>query len=379
MQDTTVRWHVYDLTHSMVALGLIGLFRFVPLFVCSLVGGAVADAHDRRKILFITQTVFAASAAALAYLTQKGLVTAGSIYALNAISAAALAFDSPARQSLIPNIVPRTHFSNAASLTSTGTKVATVIGPYLAGSLIQRGSMAVIYCINSFSFLAVLVALVCIKADTMTREKSARTPVTFGGLREGLMYVKSQPIQMWTITLDFLACFFASAEALMPVFARDILRVNARGYGLLTGASAVGSVAAGSTMSICRPVVKQGHTMLLAVAIYGIGTIVFGMSHLFWLSIVALVVCGGADTVSSILRHTVRQMGTPDHLRGRMTAINMIFFTGGPQLGNLEAGLVASAVGAPLSVITGGIGCMFAVVWIAARAPVLRQYRGTEE
>ncbi len=376
MQDTTVRWHVYGLTHSMVALGLIGLSRFIPLFLCSLLGGAIADAKDRRRILLLTQTVFAAGAATLAVLTARGLISAAGIYAVNAVSAAALAFDSPARQSLIPNLVPRKHFPNAASLTSTAFKAATVVGPYAAGALIQRGSLALIYGINAVSFLAVLLALLCIKPELMEREKGERSPVNLAGLRDGLKFVWSQPIQVWAISLDFLASFFSSAEALLPVFAKDVLKVGARGYGLLTAASAAGSVVAGSVMAFRRPVVRQGRTMLAAVAVYGFATVLFGMSHLFWLSLAVLALAGAADTISSILRQTIRQMGTPDHLRGRMTSINMIFFMGGPQLGNLEAGLVASVAGAPLSVISGGIGCLLTVAWIASRAPVLRNYRG---
>ncbi len=375
MQDTTVRWHVYELTHSMVALGLIGLFRFVPLVFFSLVGGALADERDRRKILLVTQTVLAAGATCLALLTQLGAVSALSIYALNALSAGALAFDSPARQALIPNLVPRKHFSNAASLNSTAYKVATVCGPYVAGLLLQRGNIALIYWINAVSFLAVLGALLWIRVEEPPREKSERSRVSIAGLREGFEFVWSQPIQRWTIFLDFLASFFASAEALLPVFAKDILRVNARGYGLLTAASAAGSVGAGSVLAFRPPIVRQGLTMLVAVAVYGLATVVFGSSHFFLLSLAALAVSGAADTIGSILRQTVRQMGTPDHLRGRMTSINMIFFTGGPQLGNLEAGLVASVAGAPMSVVLGGAGCLLTVLGIAAGAPVLRNYR----
>ncbi len=378
MQDATVRWHVYGLTHSMVALGLIGLYRFIPLVFFSMIGGAIADAKDRRKILLVTQTVFAAGAATLAFLTWKGVISAASLYAVNAVTAGALAFDSPARQSLIPNLVPRKHFSNAASLTSTAFKMATVVGPYLAGTLIQRGSLALIYGINAASFLAVLIALLCIKPELMERTQSERSPVNIAGLRDGLKFVWSQPIQVWTIALDFTATFFSSAEALLPVFARDILRVDGRGYGLLTAAAAAGSVGAGSVMAFRRPVMRQGLTMLVAVAVYGSATVVFGMSHSFGLSLAALAVAGAADTVSSILRQTIRQMGTPDHLRGRMTAINMIFFMGGPQLGNMEAGLVAGVAGAPWSVVSGGVGCLLAVAWIASRATVLRNYRRAE-
>lgn len=379
MQDTTVRWHVYELTHSMTALGLIGLSRFIPIVLFSLLGGALADARDRRKILLITQTALAIGAVLLAVFTQMGHISIWSIYGVNALSAAALAFDSPARQSLIPNLVPRRHFSNAASLNSTAFKVATVVGPCLAGLLLVRGSIALIYWINAASYLAVLIAVLRMKPQIMEREKHERGQISLTSLQEGLRYVWSRPILVWPMCLDFLATFFSASEALLPAFAKDILRVDARGYGLLTAASAVGSVAAGAIMAYRRPVVRQGLTMLIAVAVYGFATVLFGISRIFWFSLLALVLSGAADTVCSILRQTIRQMDTPDHMRGRMTAVNMIFFTGGPQLGNLEAGLVASLVGAPWSVISGGIGCLLAAAFVASRAPILRNYRGKEE
>src|SRR5207248_2140785 len=169
----------------------------------------------------------------------------------------------------------------------------------------------------------------------------------------------------------------SSAEALLPVFARDLLQVGAGGYGVLTAASALGSIAAGAIISFRRPVLRQGATILLAVVVYGLATILFGVSHAFWLSMVALILGGAADTVSSILRQTLRQLGTPDHLRGRMTAINMIFATGGPQLGDMEAGVAAALWGAPFAVVSGGIGCLLAVLLIAKFAPALRNYDGS--
>lgn len=385
MQDTTIRWHVYELTHSVIALSLIGLSRFVPLVLFAMLGGALADAKDRRYIMLVTQCVLAAGAATLALLTQFGAVSAVSIYGVSALSAAALAFDGPARQSLMPNLVPRKHFANAASLNSTASKIATVVGPCIAGSLLQRGNLALIYGINAASFLAILIAVVCIRPEItsqktqISHQKIDSSKVSLASLRDGLRFVWSKPILLWPMCLDFLACFFASSEALLPIFAKDILHVGAQGYGMLTAAAAVGSVGAGATMALRRPVVRQGLTMLLAVAVYGLATILFGLSRTFYVSLAALVLAGGADTVSSILRHTIRQMDTPDHLRGRMTGINMIFFTGGPQLGNLEAGVVASLVGAPWSVISGGIGCLLAAAWVAVRAPLLRHYCPPEE
>ncbi|MCW3097511.1 MAG: hypothetical protein JWL77_3129 [Chthonomonadaceae bacterium] len=374
MQDVTIRWHVYDLTHSAVKLGLIGLCRFVPIVLCALFGGALADARDRRNIMLLTQSALALSAAMLAYLTQSGRITATMIYGMSALSATALAFDSPARQSLIPNLVPRKHYPNAVSLNSTVMKIATFVGPLLAGLLLQHGNLALIYWINSASYLAVIAALLRIKPQTMEREKTLTIQTGPAALAEGLRFVWSKPVLVGAIGLDFLASFFSSAESLMPIFAKVILHVDARGYGLLTAATAVGSVAAGVAMALRKPIVRQGMTMLVAVTIYGLATILFGVSHIFWLSVIALALVGAADTVSSILRQTIRQMTTPDHLRGRMTSINMIFFMGGPQLGNMEAGVVASLVGAPWSVVSGGLGCLLAVAFVARKCPLLRRY-----
>jgi len=377
MQDTTIRWHVYSLTHSAVALGLIGLSRFVPIVLCSLFGGALADARDRRNIMLLTQSALAVSAALLACLTQTGKITAAMIYGMSALSATALAFDSPARQSLIPNLVPRHHYPNAVSLNSTVLKVATMVGPALAGILLQRGNLALIYWLNAASYLAVIAALLRIKPQSLEREKGPRVPTGPAALVEGLRFVWSKPVLVGAIGLDFLASFFSSAESLLPIFAKVILHVNAWGYGLLSSATAVGSVAAGVTMAMRKPIVRQGATMLVAVSIYGLATILFGVSHVFWLSVIALALTGAADTVSSILRQTIRQMSTPDHLRGRMTSINMVFFMGGPQLGNLEAGVVANLRGAPWSVISGGVGCLLAVAWFAQKCPLLRLYRSS--
>jgi MFS family permease len=378
MQFWAINWQIYDLTHSYVALGLIGLFRIVPIFVFSLLGGAVADAADRRRILFITQTVLMVVAGALGLLTHLGAINAFSIYLLTAVGAAAISFNNPARQSLLPNLVPREHFANAASLNSIAMQIASIVGPVLAGQVIAHMGLSAAYWCNSVSFVAVLIALALMGPTVAVRADDARGEVSLDALREGLVFVWRTPILVSTILLDFFATFFSSANALLPVFAKDILRVGAQGYGVLAGASAAGSLAAGSVMALRRRIVRQGPTVLWAVVFYGLATVVFGMSRWFWLSWLALAAAGASDTVSTILRQTIRQLITPDHLRGRMTSVNMIFFMGGPQLGELEAGLVANWLGAPWSVITGGLGCLAATLAIAVRAASLRQYNDVD-
>jgi MFS family permease len=374
MQMSTVRWHVYEIWSSPVALALLSFSRFVPIVIFSLVGGAVADARDRRRVLLTTQAILTVGATFLFWLTESGRVTAGAIYAINAMSASAVAFDNPARQSLTPNLVPREHYPNAASLNSISMNAATVLGPLIGGFFIAIGHLEIVYAVNAISFLAVILALVRMRDVAAQLPAEERPRVNRQALKEGLLFVWRTPILVWTIVLDSLATFFSSADALLPMFARDVLHVKAGGYGLLVASEAIGSLTAGAIMASFRQIKRQGRTILISVAVYGLATVVFGASHWFWLSCLALAVAGAADTISTVIRQTIRQLVTPDHLRGRMSATMMLFFMGGPQLGNVEAGLVAKWVGAPLSVITGGIGCLIAVAWVAAKGKELRGY-----
>lgn len=385
MQVWAINWQLYALTHHPLALGLIGLFRVVPIVLFSLVGGTVADAWDRRKVMLATQTTLAGVAAALGLLTVTHHMTATHIYLLTVVGAAAMAFDNPARQALIPSLVPREDFTSAIALNSIVFRTATIAGPMAAGLLIARGGLGDTYWINAASFLAVIAALLAMhlpggaaEPQSDLKPEADQAQVSVAALTEGLRFVWRTPILVWTLSLDFLATFFSSANALLPIFARDILHAGARGYGVLAAAEAVGALGAGLLLSLGRPIMRQGWTILWAVVAYGLATVVFGASHLFWLSWLALAAGGVADSISTIMRQTIRQLVTPDRLRGRMTSVNMIFFMGGPQIGELEAGLAATWLGAPWSVIMGGLGCLAAVALVAVRAPMLRNYRAVD-
>jgi MFS family permease len=380
MQVWVVHWHIWTLTHDPRKLGYIGLARFVPIMLLSLVGGAVADTWDRRRVMFATQSAMAAIALILAAASFAGRVNIYLIYALMAAGAVAVSFDNPARQSLIPNLVPREDFPNAAALNSTAFQCAQVIGPLAGGLLIDRGMLGWAYLFNSLSFVAVIIALwMMLLPPSVPRHAASseqeRGRVSIGALVEGLRFVAQTPILVWTMALDFFATFFSSANSLLPVFATDILGVHGRGYGLLAAAQSVGSLGAGAILATRPPIARQGKTVIVAVAVFGVATVVFGASRFYWLTWLALAVVGASDTVSTILRQTIRQLVSPDRLRGRMTSINMIFFMGGPQLGEVEAGLVAAWFGAPASVILGGVACLAATSWIAIRAQSLRAYR----
>jgi len=375
MQHWTLNWQLYELTGSAMALGLLGLVRVLPMVVLSLAGGAVADALDRRKMMLATQGAMMAIAAALGLLTWNGTLTSALIYTLSAVAAGALAFDGPARQSLLPNLVPREHFANAVSLFSMVRQVAQIVGPSIAGILIAANGVALVYALNAVSFLGVLAALVLIRAPAAA---GPRGRMDLEALTEGVRFLRGQPLLFATMLLDFLATFFASANTLLPIFAKEVLHVGPKGYGVLAAAPAVGSLVANGVLVSLPRLRRQGPLILTAVALFGLATVVFGLSRWYPLSVLAFGATGAADTVSTVVRQTMRQLLTPDHLRGRMTALGMLFFMGGPQLGELEAGLVAAWLGAPASVLLGGLGCLASVAWVAARFPGLRAYDGVE-
>ena len=376
MQIVAINWHVYLLTKSPLALGGVGLVRVLPIILCSLVGGVVADAVDRKRLMLISQSVMLVSAALLAGLTATGRVSLWPIYLLTAVGSAAIAFDNPARQAMLPTLVPSEDFPNAVSLGIVVFNSATIVGPALAGLLLAIRGPALIYGLNAASFVAVIIALLLIRASGRAEVATGMAQMNVAALREGLRFVWRTPIIVQTMTLDFIATFFASATALLPIFAAEILKVGARGLGLLAAAPGAGSIITGLLIAKFGVMRKQGKTVLVSIAVYGAATIAFGLSRWFWFSLLMLAITGAADTVSTVLRQTIRQLVTPDHLRGRMTSVNMIFFMGGPQLGELEAGVVAALIGAALSVVTGGVGCLIAVAAAGLWARSLMNYEG---
>jgi MFS family permease len=388
MQTAAILWHVSLLAPDdtrALALGLVGLVRVVPVIVFSLLSGVAADALDRRRLMIVTQSTMACLALVLATLTFRGLSSLWPIYLLAACSSAAGAFDLPARQSLTPNLVPREHLPNAITLNTIMVQVASVAGPALGGVVIASGGVAWVYAFNAASFLVVIGALLMMRmpaAETAIAGEAggagSRGNFTVAAALEGLRFVFRAPLIRSTMLLDFFATFFSSATALLPIFAQDVLHVGARGYGWLYAAPAVGAVLASALM--IRGVdwiERRGIVLLTSIAVYGAATVAFGVSRAFWLTFGCLAVTGAADTVSMVFRNLIRQLETPDRLRGRMVGVNMVFFMGGPQLGELEAGLVANAMGPTVAVVTGGIGCLIATAWVAARTPALRAYRRT--
>ena len=399
MQTVALHWHVYILTGSPLALGALGLTRVVPVVLFSLWGGVTADRYDRRRVMFAAQATMLAGSLGLAALTFTGHESLGALYAANALLAAATAFDNPARNALIPRLVPLAELPAALSLNLTMFHAAFIGGPALAGLLIagvglphavlavlagsgatpDTARLALIYALNALSFLGVLHALVLMHTSGRVEPASGSHEPPLAALRDGLRFVFRTPIMVWTMGLDFLATFFAGSLSLLPIFADRVLHAGPAGYGWLVSAPALGALVGSLYASVRHLPARQGRILLAAVAFYGIATVVYGLSRSYWLTFVALALSGLADLVSTVIRQTLRQMLTPDHLRGRMTSVNMIFFMGGPQLGELEAGLVASlfasvALGATVSVVSGGIATVLLAAGIGALAPVVRDY-----
>ncbi len=383
MQVVAINWHVYLLTKSPLALGFVGLTRVVPLVAFSLLGGVVADRYDRRRVMTATQIAMTAVALGLWGTTALHRESLWVLYSLNALSAAAVAFDGPSRQALIPRLVPHEDLPGALSLNLSVFQASLIGGPALAGLLIAHAGagtrgLASIYLLNAASFLAVIYALATMHTSGAASPEAGKAPME-SALREGLRFVFTTPLMVWTMGLDFLATFFSGATSLLPIFADQVLKVGARGYGILAAAPAVGALAGSLYLSLRPLPSRQGRLFLWSVAAYGVATVVFGFSRSFWLTLVALAGVGLSDAISTVIRQTLRQFITPDRLRGRMTSVNMIFFMGGPQLGELEAGFVASlfasaAIGVTVSVVSGGIATILVTGAIAAAAPVIRRY-----
>lgn len=377
MQIWALFWHINQLNKNPIALGGIGLARILPVIIFSLIGGAVADSMNRRTVLFITQSAAALLALTLGLLTQFGQITIWHIYLLTALQATAIAFDGPSRQSLVPNLVPAKDLPNAFSMTFTAFQAGSVIGPALTGVVIAFAGQSAVYYFNAFSFISVLIALLMI-GDVPQTVSAKMTGVSRQSIREGIQFILSKPIILSSMLLDFVATFFASANTLLPIIATGILQVGVKEYGILSAAPALGAVLAALVISQVKELRKQGILFLGSVAVFGIATIIFGATKSLLIAWLALALTGASDGVSTIIRNTIRQLHTPDHIRGRMTSVTQIFFQGGPQLGEVEAGAMAQFFGAPFAVISGGIGCIVGTVLIIRKWPQLTKYNGDE-
>ena len=379
MQLWALYWHLRTLSDQPMVISGIGLARFLPVILLSLVAGVAADRFDRRKMAILTQIALGFVALFLGLTTAWGVVSLWMIFGLVILQSVAVAFDGPARQALIPSLVPRENLANAYSLTSIASKVGGILGPAVCGVVIAFWGLQWAYWINAISYLAVIVALIAMgDIRTVIDRKAFELRATFRDIREGIEFIKNSPIIFSVMFLDFFGTFFSSANTLLPFVAKDILHVGPIQYGWLSASQAIGTLIIGLYLSQKTKLLRQGMLISISVAMFGLATILFGVSTTFWLTMLALILIGAFDGLSSIIRNTTRQLQTPDAMRGRMMSITQIFFKGGPQLGEVESGLVAQVLGVPFAIISGGVGCVLATFIVVKKIPQLWNYNGDE-
>ncbi len=371
MLRAIVLWQVYQATHSAAYLGLVGLLQFLPSPVASLLGGAAADSRDRRHLVLAAQSLTLIVALVLAVGTHLERLPTAALFVLVVVVAIATAFEAPARQAMLPSLVPSEAFQRAVTVFATAQALAFMAGPALGGLVIAELGVSV----ASGVVVALYAGSMLLVLRVGARPIAGRRAVGLEGLLEGLRFLRSQPAILGAMSLDLFAVVFGGATALLPVFAEDVLRVGARGYGLLSASLEIGALATSLLLVVLPPIRRIGRAIVLSVVAYGLATIAFGLSTSFPLSVAAYVFVGMADQVSVVCRSTLVQLSTPDALRGRVSSVNMIFIVASNQLGAAEAGFVAALTSPRTAVVFGGSMVLVVVAIVVATLPSLLRYR----
>jgi MFS family permease len=371
MQAVAVGWQVYALTGRALDLGLVGLAQFLPGIVLFLLAGHTADRVPRRRILSWCYGAFAACSLLLLALTVRGLTSVYPVYAILLVSGVVRAFSGPASQALLPQIVAAEHFPNAVAWGSSMFQSAQVLGPMIGGVVYGlAGSPAPVYGAAAIAYVAALFLMTEVE---VIGGQPARPAASVTVVLEGLRYIRQNRILLGAITLDLFAVLLGGAVALLPVFAREILGAGAVGLGLLRAAPGIGAVAMAAALAHYPLRRRAGSTMLWCVAGFGVFTVAFALSRSIVLSMAALAATGAFDMVSVIVRHTLVQLGTPNEMRGRVSAVNMIFIGASNEFGQFESGVTAQWLGAVPAVLVGGIGTIVVVALWAKFFPSLRE------
>ena len=360
VQAVVVAWQVYDLTRDPLSLAYVGLAQFVPMLCLLLPAGDLIDRFSRRRILALSWSVGAVCSALLWWLSGHGTSGVAGVYAVLVLYGCARAFSGPALQSLLPQIVPRSQLAQAIAANSMLMRGASVGGPLLGGLLYALGGGTLTYavCCACFVLGVLLLQRVAVAHASAPGPALGTMVQRFGA---GIVFIRSRPIILGTISLDLFAVLLGGVVALLPIYAHEVLHVGPAGLGALRSAMAVGEVGMGLYLSL-RPLNRQvGRTMFLAVALFGVANLVFALSTLFWLSWAALLVAGAADMVSVYIRSALVQFSTPDTMRGRVNAVNMLFIGSSNELGEFRAGTSAAWLGTVPAAIVGGL-CTLAVV-----------------
>ena len=362
MQTVAVSWDIYQRLHvntrdAALALGFIGLVQVVPMMVFALPGGQSADRFDRKTIVRLTQLLFALCALMLLLLSRHHAAV-GYYYLVLGIAACGRAFSVPAISSLFPTLVPREVLPNAMTWNSTIFQVTAMIGPALGGVIVAQWGPSTSYAIN---IVCASLAFLTFSLTVPTAAKADKPPITWNSLVSGVRFVFGTRLLLGLFCLDLFAVLLGGATALLPIFANDILKAGPEGYGILRAAPSLGAIVMALFTAHLPPWRKAGRVMLVGVSGFGFATLLFGLSKMFWLSVMALALTGMFDNISVVVRQTVMQMITPDAMRGRVSSITFLFISCSNELGELESGLTARWFGAVGSVLLGGLGTLLVV------------------
>lgn len=379
VQVVIVAWQIYDVTRDPLSLGLIGLAEALPYVGVALLAGHVADRFDRRRISLAALTLLVACSLALLALSLQPRVgdafTSARVvwpfYVVIFFSGIARSFLQPARQALGAELVPRALYPNAVAWRSSTWQTGAVAGPALGGLLYGFTSATVAYAVDAALMLGALVAFASV--DYVPRASRSSEGSVFESLRTGLRFVRHEPVLLAAMTLDLFSVLLGGAEALLPVFADQILKVGPQGLGVLRAAPAAGAVVMSLYLAHRRPFTRAGPALLLAVATFAVCIIGFGVSRSFVLSVALLAISGMADNVSVVIRSTLLQVLTPEHLLGRVSSVNAIFIGSSNEIGAFESGVVAKLIGTVRAVVLGGVASLAVVGLVAARTPRLRR------
>lgn len=372
MLRAAIAWQVFAISRSAFHLGLIGLVQFVPALGLTLLGGAVADAYDRRRVALAAEVVPLVCSILLWEETARGTAGLGLLYATVFVVSVASAFENPAAVALLPALVRRDSFPRAVAVATTSRALGFATGPAACGLVIAGAGIAAAY---AAVFALVGVALAATSRVIVDSREMPRRPLDLRAIREGLAFVRGHPVVLGCMTLDMFAVVFGGAAALLPVYATDILHVGPRGYGLLASSLDIGAILCSILLTVLPPIRRAGPVLLVTVALYGAATVVFGLSRSFPLSVAAYMAVGVFDQVSVVLRSTTIQLATPDELRGRVSAVSLVFIGASNQLGAAESGFLAALTSATFSVVAGGAASLVVVAVVALVFPELRRHR----
>jgi len=371
MQAVGVAWQVYSLTHRPLDLGLVGLAQFLPGILLFLPAGHTADHAPRKAILQVCFAAFSCCSLLLLVLTLHGITSIVPVYLVLLFNGVIRAFSAPASQAFLPLIVPAEDFPSAVAWSSSNFQTATILGP-IAGGVIYAatGSAISVYGCAAVAYFLALIAMSSVRVEQAERPRMVADP---GALLSGLRFIWKNKLILAAISLDLFAVLLGGAVALLPVYAREILNVGASGLGLLRTAPGVGAVVTAVIVAHWPLRRNAGATMLWCVFGFGLATVVFGISRNVALSLAALVISGSCDMVSVIVRHTMIQLGTPDEMRGRVSAVNMVFIGASNEVGQFESGITAQWFGTVPAVVLGGVGTIAIVALWAWWFPQLRR------